>query len=110
MAIAVQPFEGTYELDRDHSSFQLAVKHLDLSTFRASFADIGRLLSGAAPGACPRRPADLRGRAGLTRPFARPRLTLATTLASSEAVRGRFRAGVSKTVSNRPLCCLTGEM
>lgn len=40
MAIAVQPFEGTYELDRNHSSFQFAVKHLNLSTFRASFADI----------------------------------------------------------------------
>jgi len=45
MAIAVQPFEGTYELDRNHSSFQFAVKHLDLSTFRASFADINAWLA-----------------------------------------------------------------
>ena len=35
MAIAVQPFEGTYELDPNHSSFQFEVTHLNLSTFRA---------------------------------------------------------------------------
>ena len=40
MAIAVQPFEGTYELDPNHSSFQFEVDHLNLSTFRASFAEI----------------------------------------------------------------------
>jgi polyisoprenoid-binding protein YceI len=40
MAIAVQPFEGTYKLDPNHSSFQFSVHHLGLSTFRASFADI----------------------------------------------------------------------
>ena len=45
MAIALQPFEGTYELDRNHSSFQFAVKHLNLSTFRASFADIDARLT-----------------------------------------------------------------
>lgn len=45
MAIAVQPFEGTYELDRNHSSFQFAVKHLNLSTFRASFSDIDARLA-----------------------------------------------------------------
>jgi polyisoprenoid-binding protein YceI len=46
MAIAVQPFEGSYKLDGNHSSFQFAVKHLGLSTFRASFADIhARLLA-----------------------------------------------------------------
>ena len=44
MAIAVQPFEGTYELDQNHSSFQFAVTHLNVSTFRASFGEIdGRL-------------------------------------------------------------------
>jgi polyisoprenoid-binding protein YceI len=45
MAIAVQPFEGTYELDRNHSSFQIAVRHLNLSMFRASFADIDARLT-----------------------------------------------------------------
>jgi polyisoprenoid-binding protein YceI len=40
MAIAVQPFEGIYELDRTHSTFQFAVRHLKVSTFRASFNDI----------------------------------------------------------------------
>jgi polyisoprenoid-binding protein YceI len=44
MAIAVQPFEGTYKLDRNHSSFQFSVHHLGLSTFRASFADIDAML------------------------------------------------------------------
>src|SRR5262245_34350557 len=44
MAIAVQPFEGTYQLDPNHSSFQFAVKHLNLSTFRSSFADIAARL------------------------------------------------------------------
>lgn len=46
MAIAVQPFEGSYTLDGNHSSFQFSVTHLGLSTFRASFADIdARLLA-----------------------------------------------------------------
>lgn len=40
MATAVQPFTGTYRLDSNHSSFQFAVRHLGLSTFRASFDDI----------------------------------------------------------------------
>jgi polyisoprenoid-binding protein YceI len=40
MAIAVQPFESSYKLDGNHSSFQFSVTHLGLSTFRASFADI----------------------------------------------------------------------
>jgi polyisoprenoid-binding protein YceI len=46
MAIAVQPFEGSYKLDGNHSSFQFSVTHLGLSRFRASFADIdARLLA-----------------------------------------------------------------
>ncbi len=45
MAVAVQPFEGTYELDPNHSSFHLEVEHLNLSTFRASFADIDAQLA-----------------------------------------------------------------
>ena len=45
MAIAVHPFEGTYELDPNHSSFQFEVEHLNLSTFRASFAEIDARLA-----------------------------------------------------------------
>ena len=45
MAIAVQPFEGTYKLDPNHSSFQFSVTHLGLSTFRPSFGDIDARLA-----------------------------------------------------------------
>lgn len=45
MAVAVQRFEGTYKLDKNHSSFQFSVKHLGLSTFRASFGDIDARLA-----------------------------------------------------------------
>ena len=50
MAIAVQPFDGTYELDPNHSSFQFSCQHLGLSTFRASFADIDARLVAAEDG------------------------------------------------------------
>ena len=40
MAIAIEPFEGSYKLDGNHSSFQFSVAHLGLSKFRASFNDI----------------------------------------------------------------------
>ena len=40
MATAVQPFAGTYELDRTHSTFQFAIRHVTVSTLRASFDDI----------------------------------------------------------------------
>ena len=40
MSTTVQPFIGLYDLDRSHSSFQFAVTHLKVSTFRASFTDI----------------------------------------------------------------------
>jgi len=44
MAIAVESFDGTYELDPHHSSFQFAVRHMNVSAFRGSFGDIdGRL-------------------------------------------------------------------
>jgi len=58
MAVATQPFTGTYELDRNHSTFQFAVDHLTVSTFRASFADIDARLT-AADGAI-----ELEGAAG----------------------------------------------
>lgn len=40
MATAVQLADGTYELDKTHSTVQFAVKHVGVSTFRASFGDI----------------------------------------------------------------------
>ena len=43
---ATQPFTGTYELDRNHSTFQFAVRHVGVSTFRASFGDIEARLVG----------------------------------------------------------------
>ena len=36
---------GTYELDRAHSTVQFAVKHVGVSTFRASFADVDARLT-----------------------------------------------------------------
>jgi polyisoprenoid-binding protein YceI len=40
MAIAARSFAGTYELDRVHSTVQFAVRHVGVSTFRATFADL----------------------------------------------------------------------
>ncbi len=40
MATTVQPLAGTYELDPHHSTVQFAVRHQQMSTFRASFTDI----------------------------------------------------------------------
>ena len=45
MATAVQPFTGIYELDPSHSTFGFAVTHMNVSTFRASFADIDARLT-----------------------------------------------------------------
>jgi polyisoprenoid-binding protein YceI len=47
MATAVQPFAGTYELDRDHSTVQFAVRHVQVSMFRASFGDVDARLTAA---------------------------------------------------------------
>jgi polyisoprenoid-binding protein YceI len=40
MATAVQTADGTYELDKPHSTVQFSVRHVGVSAFRASFADI----------------------------------------------------------------------
>jgi len=40
MATAAQTADGTYELDKTHSTVQFAVRHVGVSTFRASFGDI----------------------------------------------------------------------
>lgn len=59
MATAVHPFTGTYELDPHHSTFQFAVGHVGVSTFRASFADFdARLVAD-------RETIVLEGRAGV---------------------------------------------
>lgn len=40
MATAVQAVEGIYELDKTHSTVQFAVRHVGVSSFRASFGAI----------------------------------------------------------------------
>lgn len=40
MATAVQTADGTYELDKPHSTAQFSVRHVGVSTFRASFSDL----------------------------------------------------------------------
>lgn len=39
MAVATQPFRGTFVADPDHSSALFSVQHMKVSRFRASFAD-----------------------------------------------------------------------
>jgi polyisoprenoid-binding protein YceI len=45
MATTMPVLDGTYELDRTHSTVQFAVRHAGVSTFRASFADIDARLT-----------------------------------------------------------------
>ena len=45
MATTIQPLTGAYELDPHHSTVQFAVRHQQIATFRASFADIDALLT-----------------------------------------------------------------
>lgn len=45
MATTVHPFAGTYQLDRAHSTVQFAVRHQQISTFRASFGDVDARLT-----------------------------------------------------------------
>lgn len=40
MATAVHALDGTYDLDRTHSTVEFAVPHLGVSRFRASFGDV----------------------------------------------------------------------
>lgn len=40
MATAVLTTDGAYELDKPHSTVQFSVRHVGVSTFRASFADV----------------------------------------------------------------------
>jgi polyisoprenoid-binding protein YceI len=46
VSTAIQPFVGTYDVDRAHSAVGFAVTHLNVATFRASFGDLdGRLVA-----------------------------------------------------------------
>jgi polyisoprenoid-binding protein YceI len=40
MSVATQDLAGTYLTDPDHSSFQFAVRHMKVSSFRATFDDV----------------------------------------------------------------------
>ena len=40
MATTAPALDGTYELDRTHSTVQFTVRHVGVSSFRASFADL----------------------------------------------------------------------
>jgi polyisoprenoid-binding protein YceI len=40
MSVATQPLTGTFVADPVHSSFQFAVKHMKVATYRASFDDV----------------------------------------------------------------------
>jgi polyisoprenoid-binding protein YceI len=40
MATTTPVLDGTYELDRTHSTVQFAIRHVGVSTFRGSFADL----------------------------------------------------------------------
>jgi polyisoprenoid-binding protein YceI len=51
MAIATQPFTGTFVADPNHSSFQFAVKHMKVASFRATFDEVEARLSGDDPSA-----------------------------------------------------------
>lgn len=44
MTTVAQSFTGVYEIDRAHSTVHFAVRHVGVSTFRASFADVDVLL------------------------------------------------------------------
>ena len=47
MSTATQPITGTFAADPVHSSFQFAVKHMKVATFRAGFDEVdARLVAG----------------------------------------------------------------
>ena len=49
MAVTTAPLTGVFEADRIHSSLQFAVRHMKVSTFRASFADVEARLVADTP-------------------------------------------------------------
>jgi polyisoprenoid-binding protein YceI len=40
VAVTTEPLTGVFEADRTHSSFQFAVRHMKIATFRAWFGDV----------------------------------------------------------------------
>ena len=48
MAVTTDPLTGVFDADRTHSSFQFAVRHMKVSTFRAWFGDVDARLIGHA--------------------------------------------------------------
>ena len=51
MSTATQPISGTFVADPVHSSFQFAVKHMKVATFRAGFDEVeARLSDGVLEG------------------------------------------------------------
>jgi len=46
MTVATQQFTGTFVADPDHSSFLFALKHMKVSSFRATFGDVEARLVG----------------------------------------------------------------
>ncbi len=50
MTITTHPLTGVFEADRNHSTFQFAVKHMKVSSFRASFSDLDARLIGDESG------------------------------------------------------------
>ena len=50
MAVAAQPFTGAFVADRNHSSVLFSVRHMKVSRFRASFADVDARLAADEEG------------------------------------------------------------
>ena len=50
MSIAVQPLSGTFTADREHSSFQAALRHMGVGSFRTGFDDVEARLEHDAQG------------------------------------------------------------
>ena len=50
MTTAVQPFSGTFAADREHSSFQAALRHMGVGSFRTGFDDVEARLEPDADG------------------------------------------------------------
>jgi polyisoprenoid-binding protein YceI len=50
MTTATQEFTGTFTADPVHSSFQFAVQHMTVSSFRATFGDVEAILEAGESG------------------------------------------------------------
>ena len=45
MTVTTDQLTGVFDADRTHSSFQFAIRHMKVSTFRASFSDVDARLT-----------------------------------------------------------------